>query len=384
MKQSANKKTRILVLDGDHKNALAIVRHLGKTGNYRIEVASYGKASICFFSKYTAKKYIISHPLKNAAAYLRELLETLKKNKIDVLLPVSHISYKICAQNVDEIRKYTHITLPEFEKIELASSKIATYRLAEKLKIPYPSFFEIEKIEDVRKIDIDFPCVIKAPFEAGKNIVEYANDKTELLKKYEKICRENSFESKLPIIQKYVEGQGFGFFAYYENGKCKSYFMHKRIREYPVTGGASVCAESFYDEKLMVFGKKILDYLKWNGVAMVEFKKDNRTGIYNLMEINAKFWGSLELALVSGVDFPQMLIDKALNKKVSYPEHYAMKRFQWILNGELFHGLEKPKNIPAIIKDLFVSKKDISFSDFKPNFYQLFYIPVFYLKKWFK
>jgi len=373
-----------LVLDGDHKNALAIVRHLGKTGNYHIEVASYGKASICFFSKYTEKKHIISHPLKNATAYLRELLETLKKNKIDVLLPVSHISYKICAQNVDEIRKYTHITLPEFEKIELASSKIATYRLAEKLKIPYPSFFEIEKIADVRKIDIDFPCVIKAPFEAGKNIVEYANDKTELLKKYEKICRENSFENKLPIVQKYIAGQGFGFFAFYENGKCKSYFMHKRIREYPVTGGASVCAESFYDEKLMEFGKKILDYLKWNGVAMVEFKKDNKTGIYNLMEINAKFWGSLDLALFSGVNFPQMLINHALNEDIYYRKNYLKKRFQWILNGEIFHILEKPSDFPAFIRDLFFSQNDISFSDFKPNLYQLFYIPVFYLKKWFK
>ena len=48
---------------------------------------------------------------------------------------------------------------------------------------------------------------------------------------------------------------------------------------------------------------------------MVEFKKDNETGVFNLMEINAKFWGSLDLALVCGANFPQMLIDDALRKE---------------------------------------------------------------------
>lgn len=193
----------------------------------------------------------------------------------------------------------------------------------------------------------------------------------------------HDFNGYLPIVQKYIIGDGTGLFAFYKNGECKNYFMHKRIREYPSTGGASVVAEAFYDKQMLSDGLRLLDELKWEGVAMVEFKKDNLTGIYNLMEINAKFWGSLDLALVCGANFPQMLIDDALGKKFE-KWNYKQKRFQWILNGDLFNFLEHPKDFFHFFRDLFVAKNDIWFCDLKPNLFQLMYIPVYYYKKMFK
>lgn len=67
--------------------------------------------------------------------------------------------------------------------------------------------------------------------------------------------------------------------------------MHKRMREYPITGGSSTAAESMYDPELRDLGLTLLKALDWHGVAMVEFKKDSRDGKYKLMEINPKFWG---------------------------------------------------------------------------------------------
>ena len=43
---------------------------------------------------------------------------------------------------------------------------------------------------------------------------------------------------------------------------------------------------------------------RWHGVAMVEFKRDERDDTPRLMEINGRFWGSLQLAIDAGVDFP--------------------------------------------------------------------------------
>ena len=40
---------------------------------------------------------------------------------------------------------------------------------------------------------------------------------------------------------------------------------------------------------------------------MVEFKLDARDGVAKLMEINGRFWGSLQLAVDAGVDFPAIL-----------------------------------------------------------------------------
>ena len=41
---------------------------------------------------------------------------------------------------------------------------------------------------------------------------------------------------------------------------------------------------------------------------MVEFKQDERDGLPKLMEINGRFWGSLQLAIDAGVDFPALLL----------------------------------------------------------------------------
>jgi predicted ATP-grasp superfamily ATP-dependent carboligase len=52
----------------------------------------------------------------------------------------------------------------------------------------------------------------------------------------------------------------------------------------------------------------LLDDLHWHGVAMVEFKQDAADGLPKLMEINGRFWGSLQLAIDAGVDFPALLV----------------------------------------------------------------------------
>ena len=44
---------------------------------------------------------------------------------------------------------------------------------------------------------------------------------------------------------------------------------------------------------------------------MVEYKIDETTGTPFLMEINGRFWGSLQLAVDAGVDFPRLLVEAA-------------------------------------------------------------------------
>lgn len=374
---------RILVLDCDRKNSLAIIRHLGQKDRYRIDATSHAKHSLAMFSKYIHQKFVVSDPKKNPEKYIDDLIQILSQHQYLAIIPVSYISFQLCSQHKERISKYTSLTIAPPAQIDIASSKIKTYRLAEKLGIPYPKMITLNSVDEIKTLETTYPCVVKAPFEVGKNLVEYAQNKEELVRKYTQMCQENQFEGALPIVQKFIVGEGAGFFAFYQNGECKNYFMHKRIREYPVKGGASVVAEAFYDEQVLKHGKLILDELKWEGVAMVEFKKDNQTGEFNLMEINAKFWGSLDLALVSGVDFPQMLIDVAEGKEIEKVT-YTHEKFQWILNGDLFHILEKPSHVFGFFGTLFTAKNDFWLRDIKPNLFQVVYIPMHFYKKWFK
>ena len=82
-------------------------------------------------------------------------------------------------------------------------------------------------------------------------------------------------------------------------------FQHRRIREYPISGGVSTCCESMpLDPKLRDWSVALLKAMNWDGVAMVEFRYDEASGRAVLLEVNGRFWGSLPLAVHAGCDFP--------------------------------------------------------------------------------
>ncbi len=60
------------------------------------------------------------------------------------------------------------------------------------------------------------------------------------------------------------------------------------------------------DEALESSGVRLLDALDLRGVAMVECKREVGTGRPVVMEANGRFWGSLQLAIDAGVDFPEL------------------------------------------------------------------------------
>jgi len=211
--------------------------------------------------------------------------------------------------------------------------------------------------------------VIKGALETGTT--RYAMGLNELMRK----CRLLSNSSKRSlIIQEYIPGQGYGFFALFNQQKLRAIFMHKRIREYPITGGASTSAESIYDPELKELSVKLLKSLNWHGVAMVEFRKDFRDNKYKLMEINPKFWGSLDLAITSQVDFPYLVCKMALEGDVKPVFNYKIGvKFTWPFPDDFQRFLAKPTSIGDFIKDLIDPRvqKNMTRRDLNPNLMQL-------------
>ena len=112
------------------------------------------------------------------------------------------------------------------------------------------------------------------------------------------------------MLQERIVGPGVGVFACYRDGRPVALFSHRRLRERPPWGGVSVLSRerAAASRARASTPRRLLDELGWHGVAMVEFKQDVRDGIPKLMEINGRFWGSLQLAIDAGVDFPALLV----------------------------------------------------------------------------
>lgn len=359
----------ILVTDGSFKQSLGIVRSLGSDG-YKPYILSSKKRSLCSFSKYSNSEIVLE-----SNEYKTKLSEHLLKYSISLIIVVGTNSFKNIVPLKNDLKSIgVDIISVDLNKLNMAFSKIDTYKFADEIGIPvaktfYPkSFFELKEFRSL----ITYPCVIKGLYEVGGNIVDYVYKEEDLEKQYKKVCKEFKLtpENGLPMLQEYIPGYGCAFFAVYDKGECGLTFQHKRIREYPISGGASVCAESYKSDLVQKYGKRLLDSLEWHGVAMVEFKLNSK-GIPVLMEINPKFWGSCDLALEAGVNFPKAIIDIHLGKKIQYSEHYEYPfKYHWPLNDDILHGIKNPKKILDIFRDTLNPsvRSNIWLRDFNPNF----------------
>jgi predicted ATP-grasp superfamily ATP-dependent carboligase len=165
------------------------------------------------------------------------------------------------------------------------------------------------------------------------------------------IAGDPAFQNHPYMLQEYVAGQGQGIFALYDNGTPLAFFAHRRLREKPPSGGVSVLSESMIADPVMVgHARSLLNSVNWHGVAMVEFIVAE-DGTPYLMEINTRFWGSLQLAIDAGVDFPYLLYQLACGEKPETVAGYKTGiRLRWMLGDldNLYLTLRDQQNSLAV------------------------------------
>lgn len=349
-----DRKIKVLITDAGYKHTLGAVRSLGKAGFFIIAM-SPSKIAQSFFSRYCNEKLICPNP-KNEKQFIQFLIGYLQKNTVDVLLPIGYATTVMISKHKEELLPYVKIPVANYEIMQIASNKEKTMQLADKLNISIPTEYT-----SIKNVEI-FPVVVKGIYESGH--IKYLNSPEEI----------QQIDFKEYILQEYIPGDGYGFYALFNHGSVRAYFMHKRVREYPITGGASTCAVSIYDENLKEEGLKLLESLQWHGIAMVEFKKDVRDKKFKLMEINPKFWGSLDLSIASGMNFPVLIVEMALQGDIKPVFHYNNNiKFRWPLPDDLLHFFANPKSIFEIIMEFFDknTKSNLWLDDFFPTIIQI-------------
>jgi predicted ATP-grasp superfamily ATP-dependent carboligase len=365
---------QVLVTDDSYTHSLGIVRSLGQKG-LRVSVLTESSSRLASYSRYCSSSWMA--PAPHNEGYFEAVVAILRRSHFDLIIPVGYASTAALARHKSELASLSRLEVADFVKIRAAADKRYVAKLAEAAGVPTPKTVCPSSFSDAMSAcsNLRYPVVVKAPHESVKRPVVYARSPKQL----EAILNNMSLEAchginNLPIIQEYIPGCGCGFFALYQNGICKRVFMHRRVREVPPSGGISSCAESFHDPRLQEYGTRLLDRLDWHGVAMVEFRHDRRDGEYKLMEINPKFWGSLDLALAAGVDFPYDLCLMAQGRHLAYSDEYNRNlRFHWPL-WEMLHLWQRPTSVWAVLLDSFdpTVQSNISLLDLKPNLLEPF------------
>lgn len=332
---------KVLVLDGNQRSALATTRSLGQRG-IQVVVADEFRETLSGSSRYCSERFTYPSPYCHSDEFLAVLREEASRRGISIFLPMTDVTTNLILQHRGEFRGIG-IPFSSFEQLDELSDKCKLFELARQLGIPMPITRFVRRMADLHdlQLDLEFPVVLK-PFRSTictdggwiRASVSYARSFEEIS---EVVGKSESFKQHPFLIQEYIPGTGHGIFALYDYGKPAIFFAHKRIREKPPSGGVSVLSESVeLDPAQLGIAKKLLDHVKLHGVAMVELKV-SADGKPYLIEVNARFWGSLQLAIDAGVDFPYMLYRMAIGDVVTETRDYNIgARSRWLL-GDLDH-----------------------------------------------
>lgn len=329
---------KILVLDASQRAALACVRALGQNSQFIIFTAENTARALAGESSYSSRHFHSPCPVTNPTEYIDWLDQICRQENFSLVIPITEISSQLILMNQN---KLSHLRLPfaSYTQVMQLAHKGELVKLADKLNIPAPRTQFFSSGDEVDYTQLQYPLVIKPCLSRIFTESKWINTQVKIIRSEAELqsalkttdyLANNAF-----MLQEFIPGHGAGIFCLFNQGKPYAFFAHNRLREKPPEGGISVlCESAAINPELKQIATDLLTEVNWHGVAMIEFRI-NPEGKAYLMEVNTRFWGSLQLSIDSGVNFPVMLVANELNLPNSPPASYKVgQKLRWFL-GDL-------------------------------------------------
>ncbi|HYK92432.1 MAG TPA: ATP-grasp domain-containing protein, partial [Thermoplasmata archaeon] len=271
-------------------------------------------------SRYCAGKVVYPDPVFAPEDFQRCMLEL--SPQFDFIVPTKEKALLTTAQIKTEIEaKGATLPIAGYESMQLATNKVEVLRRAGTLGLHVPRTVTTSKQPSIDEIEqrVGSPFIMKASTEIGlppieRHFLVRAGDTDLFEEKF------NALSAYGPVIlQEFVRGWGAGVALLYSgSGDLVAFAGHRRLFEVFSDGGPSVLATTMVHPGALDQARRLLEGLSWKGIAMVEFRVNTKDEAV-FMEVNPRFWGTLSLAIASGVDFPSLLLESYGARGVGRP-----------------------------------------------------------------
>lgn len=339
-----NRSKKILVTSGGWQGALTTVQSLGRLGHHMYLLGTRWDIPT-FYSRFCKGRFICPEE-SNEQPYLEFVLNLLKSNRFDALIPISDQTVSLFSRHRELLLAHTCLHLAPQDILEIAGNKTKTYRFALENNIPIPETYFPGTNGDVAILsqkDI-FPCVVKYPTGTASNNV-FIIDSPQQLKNF---FNSNQHQETWPIVQRKIESDFYGFTGVCRHGEILDYFMFRTDYQHS-HGGTPPYAYSFVDENLLKSARLLLHKLNFTGSFDLDYMK-GKSGEFLLLEINPRFSGTLNFSYKLGIDLPRTYLGLILGDDVTARPHRNYK--SGILHRSVF---------PEEIRWSFKNKKCLQF-----------------------
>lgn len=305
----------VLVL-GIESQGLAILRSLRMAGVSAV-LMDQDPLGVARFSRYRVP-FIRTPPYRDHEAFADFLTETAGRLGLArgcwTLFPTDDDQVEAISKSAGRLSEVFRIRIPGWEVLSRIMRKNLFYSVADEIGIPHPRCWH--PIGEMNPRQIEYPVIVK-PVSKTRFLAQFkvkafsVSGPEEFERTIERLSRRVPLDDLL--VQEFVPGHGdcqtsFASIRTYD-GRMAG-FTATRMRQHPREfGKASTYVRAVEIPEIMEYSQRLLDHLDYRGVSEIEFKRDSRTGAFEILDMNARFWGWHSIGPKCGLDFPKLLFD---------------------------------------------------------------------------
>ena len=327
----------ILVSNGETRTALAVVRALGD--KFPVDVLAARPRSLASLSRSSREEIVVPDEANAPVAWSARVAQVLAERPGSILLPVTETAIGSIYQG--GLGNHPRVIAPAQDAYERVVDKHLLLQLASEHGVRVPATILVHDSATLGRacLELGLPAVLKPRRSCRLSEAGWERPPVRILRDESDVeCVPEAELVGGSLLQEFIAGTGEGLFLLVDDGQIRARFAHRRLREKPPSGGVSVLSESILPEPEVINSAgELLQSLGWSGVAMVEYRRTpSKQAI--LMEINPRLWGSLQLAVDSGVNFPDLLVKLHLGEVAPEPKPEVGMKLRWLL-GDVEHLL---------------------------------------------
>ncbi|MCP4607147.1 MAG: ATP-grasp domain-containing protein [Planctomycetes bacterium] len=321
------KSFSVLIPDGESEFALFVAHCLAPFPNVELHVLSGERCSPIRFSRH-CHTYTFIQTGPDDESRLDAIADIVAKNEIDVLLPTETKWISFAVANRKALSTFVAVVpLPTPKSFEIANNKWLFAQFLKENQIPGPPTILLTCDDAFEKEleDIDFPVLLKPVKAWGGEGIEYFDHPSDLRRH---LAQQNPEEMKgCFIVQSFLSGFVVGVNVLSRDGKMLATTMQKGIIPNTQKYAAAGAIRFIKEENFAALPQKLVRALGLSGFANLDTIYDSQDDQLKILEMNARFWGSLRGSLVAGISFPYLACLAALDIPFPMPDYELVRYF---------------------------------------------------------
>jgi predicted ATP-grasp superfamily ATP-dependent carboligase len=316
----------VLIPDGESDFAVFVLHGFIDFPQVKLHVLTNRRWAPARFSRY-CHQYTFKKFGTDPGERFDAIAKVLRQNHTDVILAAEMgwiASQDAKRRALSELVAVAPVL--DSKSFEVANNKWLLFKLMQEHGIPAPLtvLCTLDSDFEQRVCDLEFPVLIKPVTAWGGEGIQRFDNLSQLYRFLEQ-CDSQKIRNRY-IVQSLLPGHVIGLNVLCREGQVLAYTMQQGFIPNPQKYAAASAIQFVKREDVLRVGGELVSALKYNGVANVDMLYDTREDQIKILELNARFWGSLRGSYVAGVSFPYLACLAALGISFPVPD-YELTRY---------------------------------------------------------